>query len=193
MSCTFAHAIKYRYNENNNRWFRSVPRLQLLGRWNGDNQTVNVEVEDDIADTLLTMLENAEPDEDGDIYISDEELWDAVQNGHPELEPLHDELADRCHMMEVLFWCNEAYDCIDESLKPYFYKDVEDGLYEPQTDEDYNPEDGYAPDSFYACRDNYLDWVNSHRDDHFFVAERVGVDIAACSEDDPYYVIKGIK
>jgi len=68
------------------------------------------------------MLENAEPDEDGDIYISDKELWDAVQNVHPELEPLHDELADQCHMMEVVYirW-DEALDYYEnEGLELYF-------------------------------------------------------------------------
>lgn len=153
------------------------------GGWNGDSQTVNVEVEDDIADTLLAMLENAEPDEEGDIYISDEELWDAVQNGHPELEPLHGDLADRCHMMEVVYWCNEAYDCIDESLEPYFYQDVEEGLYEPETDEDYDSECGYEPDSFEACRDNYLEWVRSHDDDPYFMADRLGIDVGACDAE----------
>ena len=155
----------------------------MLGRWNGDNQTVNVEVEDDIADTLLTMLENAEPDEDGETYISDEDLWDAVQNGHSELEPVHDELAHRCQMMEVVYWCNEAYDCIDETLEPYFYEDVKNDLYEPETDEDYDPEDGDKPNSYEACRANYLAWVRSHTDDPYFMAERLGIDPYACDSE----------
>ena len=163
--------------------------------WMGTEATITKEVSDEVAATLQELIDADEPDE----YRSErgataEAVAEAIEAGHTELQPLHDELCEKFYDMGERFWLFESdNECIDESLKPYFYQDVEDGLYEPQTDEDYNPEDGYAPDSFYACRDNYLDWVNSHRDDHFFVAERVGVDIAACSEDDPYYVIKGIK
>ena len=154
-----------------------------FGGWNGDNQTVNMEVEDNVVETLLAMLENEKKKKKGDIYISDEELWDAIQNGHPELEPLHDELADRCHMMEVVYWCNEAYDCIDESLEPYFYQDVEEGLYEPETDKDFDQESGYKLDSFEACRDNYLEWVRSHDDDPYFMADRLGIDACECNSE----------
>lgn len=163
------------------------------GGWNGAEKTVEVEVADDIADTILTMLENAEPDKEGEFYVSDQVLWAAVKNGHPELEPLHDDLAHRCHMMEVAYWCEEVYECLDESLEPYFYKDVENGLYTPETDEDYAPEDYFDnPEeededtvyrSFTACRDNYLAWVRSHTDDPYFMAERLGIEPGACDSD----------
>jgi hypothetical protein len=85
-------------------------------------------------------------------------------------------------MMEVVYWCNEAYDCIDESLEPYFYQDVKDGLYDPEPD-DYDTESGYEPDSFEACRDNYLSWVRSHDDDPYLMADRLGIDVGACDAE----------
>ena len=162
------------------------------GAWNGDEQTVHMEVEDNIAATLQSMLENAEPDEDGEIYINEDDLMTAIDNGHPELEPLCVKLVGRCHEMEVLYWCDEAYDCIDETLGEYFYEDVKNGLYEPEDDEDFDPEDGYHSGSYEACRENYQAWVRSHTDDPYFMAERLGVDPEAC-DCDYSFRIKEIK
>lgn len=163
--------------------------------WMGTEETITKEVSDEVAATLQNLIDTDEPDE----YRSErgataEAVAEAIEAGHTELQQLHDELREKYYDMDEEYWLFEAdNECIDESLEPYFYQDVEDGLYEPQTDDDYDPESGYEPDSFEACSGNYLDWVNSHRDDHYFVAERVGVDLSACREDDPYYIITGIK
>ena len=159
-----------------------------------DSQTVNIEVEDDIAETLQTMLKNTEPDENGELYISDDDLFYAVKNGHPELDPLLTELIGRCSEMEITYWCGDADDGIDfQILEESFYDDVKAGLYEPVDDDDFDPEvDGYSSGSAEACRNNYLAWVRSHKDDPYFVAERFGInpEELAC---DGYFYIKEIK
>lgn len=163
--------------------------------WMGTEETITREVSDEVAATLQALIDADEPDE----YRSErgataEAVAESIEAGHTELQPLHEELSEIYYKMDEAFWLFEAdNECIDEALEPYFYQDVEDGLYDPEPDDDYDPENGYEPDSFEACSGNYLEWVNSHRDDHYFVAERVGVDLAACREDNPYYIITGVK
>ena len=165
--------------------------------WGGAHGTEGdgeISVSKQVLDTLLALMEAKEPMSESEFGLDYNDIDNAIEAGHTELQQLHEELVDRFYYMDEEYWLFEAdNECIDESLEPYFYQDVEDGLYEPETDEDYDPESGYEPDSFEACRDNYLEWVNSHRDDHYFVADRVGVDLSACREDDPYYIITGIK
>jgi hypothetical protein len=154
----------------------------------------NIEVSDEVLDSLFALMEAKRPTNKDEFGLDYYDIDNAIEAGRTELQQLHEELVDRFYYMDEEYWLFEAdNECIDESLEPYFYQDVEDGLYEPQTDEDYDPESGYEPDSFEACSGNYLDWVNSHRDDHYFVAERVGVDLAACRDDDPYYIVTGVK
>ena len=163
--------------------------------WMGTEETITKEVSDEVAATLQALIDADEPDE----YRSErgataEAVAEAIEAGHTELQPLHDELCEKFYDMGERFWLFESdNECIDESLEPYFYQDVEEGLYEPETDEDYDSDYGYEPDSFEACRDNYLEWVNSHEDDHEFIADRVGVDLSACREDAPFYIITEIK
>ena len=156
--------------------------------WMGTEQTITKEVSDEIAATLQDLIDAAEPDE----YHSQngataEAVAEAIEEGHTELQPLHDELCEKFYDMGERFWLFESdNDCIDESLEPAFEQDVEDGLYEPEPDqEDY---DGEL--NFDACRSNYLRWVESHDDDLWFIADRVGCDISYVrSEDEPYYCI----
>lgn len=164
--------------------------------WMGTEETITKEVSDEVAATLQDLIDAAEPDEyRSHCGATAEAVAEAIEAGHTELQPLHDELCEKFYDMGERFWLFEAdNDCIDESLEPAFYQDVEDGLYEPETDEDFDPEYGYEPDSFEACRDNYLEWVNSHEDDLWFIADRVGCDISLVRyEDEPYYCITEIK
>lgn len=161
--------------------------------WCGTDDAIELEVSDEIAVALQALMDAKRVSTEEAVKLTMEGIEDAMSAGYPELESLHGEIIDRCSDAETIYWCMEAYDCIDESLEPFFYQDVEDGLYEPETDEDYDPEDGYEPNSFEACRDNYLAWVRSHTDDAYFMAERIGIDPGACDSDDYDYIIKNVK
>ena len=159
--------------------------------WMGTEETITREVSDEVAATLQALIDADEPDE----YRSKrgataEAVAETIEAGHTELRPLHDELSEKYYKMDEEFWLFEAdNECIDEALEPYFYQDVEDGLYDPEPDD----EDYEGELDFDACRDNYLDWVNSHDEDYEFIADRVGVDLSACREDDSYYIITEVK
>lgn len=62
-------------------------------------------------------------------------------------------------------------------------EDEEDG--EDGEDEDYDDYDDEDEESYDL--DEYYDWVKEH--DHVFVAERVGLDLEACREDEVNYTI----
>lgn len=157
----------------------------------GTEETITKEVSDEVAATLQDLIDAAEPDEyRSHCGATAEAVAEAIEAGHTELQPLHDELCEKFYDMGERFWLFEAdNDCIDESLEPAFYQDVEDGLYDPEAeDEDYEGEL-----DFDACRDNYLEWVNSHDDDLWFIADRVGIDISYVHDEAPYYCITEIK
>ena len=153
----------------------------------GRNESVVIEVSDEVAAELQSLQEGKDEE------LTKEDIVAAIEQGHTELQDLHDELMSRCAEQEGLHWCLEAYDCIDDSLEPAFYEDVENGEYEPEPDdeddEDYDPDN---PD-YDACCNNYLAWVRSHTDDVGFMAERLGVDLGVASDEDNYsYVIEKI-
>ena len=153
----------------------------------GTNGNVVVEVSDEVAAVLQSLQEGKDED------LTNEDIVAAIEQGHTELQDLHDELMDHCAEQEGLYWCLEVDDCSDDSLEPAFYEDVENGEYEPEPDdeddEDYDPDDP----EYDACRNNYLAWVRSHTDDVWFMAERLGVDLGAASDEDNYsYVIEKI-
>ena len=159
--------------------------------WCGTDGDVTIEVSDETAATLLSLIVAKRSADGEDAFLTMEDIEEAIDSNHPELQALHDEIIDHCKQAEIIYWCMEAYDCIDESLEPYFYEDVKDGLYQPEPD-DCDSEEGYDPDSYEACRDNYLAWVRSHTDDAYFMAERLGID-AGVTDGDYDYTIKGIE
>lgn len=85
----------------------------------GRNESVVIEVSDEVAAELQSLQEGKDED------LTKEDIVAAIEQGHTELQDLHDELMDRCAEQENLHWCLEAYDCIDDSLEPAFYEDVE--------------------------------------------------------------------
>ncbi len=147
-------------------------------------QTANVEIEDDIAATLQTMLDNTKPDGNGEVYLLDDDLRLAF-NDHPELKQLYSELLHRCDLMSMTCLCDNAdEDIAYQNLCESFYDDVKDGLYEPVDDDDFDPEvDGYNSGSAQACYNNYKAWVLSHADDPYFMADRLGIDVGACDSE----------
>jgi hypothetical protein len=80
--------------------------------------------------------------------------------------------------------CFEDYDDFDEDFDDDEGDDFED---------DFDDEDEYFEDDFddedeesYDL-DEYYNWVKEH--DHYFVAERVGLDLGACRDDEVDYTI----
>jgi uncharacterized phage protein gp47/JayE len=73
---------------------------------------------------------------------------------------------------------------LDECLAEHILQDIRDGLYTPSDpeDEEVDYDNGYDYDL-----DKYYEWVKEH--DHEFVAERVGLDLYACREDEVNYSI----
>jgi len=153
-----------------------------------------ISIEDNAAQTLRQMMT--------DKGISEEEVLSAIEAGHTELQPVHDKLHDLALDMDARYWLFEAdNECLDECLEQYFDQDIEDGLYEPsismeeyerksaedaekEDDEDFDEETSWSFLSYFdVCRDEYLEWVNSHDDDYWFIAERVGLDLALVYED----------
>ena len=154
----------------------------------GRNESVVIEVSDEVAAELQSLQEGKDEE------LTKEDIVAAIEQGHTELQALHDELMERCVEQEGLYWCLEVDDCIDDSLEPAFYEDVENGEYDPEPDggDDAVPYDPDDPE-YYACRNNYLAWVRSHTDDVWFMAERLGVDLGVASDEDNYsYVIEKI-
>ena len=151
-----------------------------------------MQVDDAVAATLLQLKAALPADAKG---ISKDAIEDAIDEGHTELQAMHDTLMEKAKDMDARYWLFEAdNECIDESLEEFFYDDVEAGLYEPVPDDIYDHDRGYEPNSFEACRHNYLEWVNSHDDDYWFIADRVGLDLAAVYENsEATYIITEIE
>ena len=140
-----------------------------------------MQVDDAVAATLLQMKAALPADAKG---IGREEMAAAIEAGHTELEPLHKELTEKAADMDARYWLFEAdNDCKEWTLEEFFYDDVENGLYTPVPDDDYDPAGGCEPDEYGACSNNYLEWVNSHEDDYWFIADRVGLDLATVYEE----------
>lgn len=168
----------------------------------GSEDTIEVEV----SDVELEVLRKI-----GSGEISCEDIVRAIDNGETVLQELHEKLEEKFYHMVEAYWLFEAYnECLYESLSESIEQDINDGLYIPTTskgdedeeecaeetdecddeendededeDEDYEDEDGYDLDAYY-------EWVLEHEDDHEFVAERVGVDLYACRDDEVCYTI----
>jgi hypothetical protein len=80
----------------------------------------------------------------------------------------------------------------DEDYEDDFEDDDEDDEGD-DFDDDFDDEDEYFEDDFddedeesYDL-DEYYNWVKEH--DHYFVAERVGLDLGACRDDEVDYII----
>ena len=113
------------------------------------------------------------------------------------------------------YWLYEAYnEFLEESLRASLEEDAEQGLYTPISFEDfvemsktvsidfmalnfgdfddneidfeYEDDVEYRYDSYILS--NYYDWLREH--DHWFAAERIGIDLDACRDDEVDYVIK---
>ena len=139
-----------------------------------------LQVEDPIADVLRELLANVPEvnDKVGKKCIDRDCICQAMTEGHEELLPLYENLLQLGREQMAAYWILEAdNDCLDETLQPSFFQDIEDGLYTPEISLEEFGEDR-EDEYYYEYKDGYLAWVESHFDeDCDFVAERKGVDV----------------
>lgn len=171
----------------------------------GSEDTIEVEVSDIELEALRKI---------GSSEISCEDIVRAIDNGETVLQELHEKLEEKFYHMVEAYWLFEAYnECLYESLSESIEQDINDGLYTPTTSEDDEDEEEYDDeecaeetdecddeendeDEEYEDEDEdgydldaYYEWVLEHEDDHEFVAERVGVDLYACRDDEVCYTV----
>lgn len=157
------------------------------------------DVEDNVAETISKLMATFE--------VVDQDVFEAaIANGYKELKPLYDSIAEQHKDMVARYWLFEAHnDCLDDSLEPSFWQDVEDGTYVPEmsmdeaiqsfkeehTDdkeyEDWDLTDDYYRKMVYyeVIKEDYLAWVNSHENNYWFIAARTGLSLDVVYEDMP--------
>ena len=180
------------------------------GFGHGSEETLEVEVNEIELEALQKL---------GTEEISCEAVVEAIENGETELQSLHERLEEEFYYMVEEYWLFEAdNECINESLAESLEKDLSEGIYthpvsfdefveqlktgeielenkdldylkEFALEDEYDFED--EEDLQYKYRsylwDKYYDWICEH--DHEFIAERVGLDIDACRDDEIDYTI----
>ena len=149
----------------------------------GSNETIEVEISDD----ELTALKKL-----GETEVSAEAVVAAIEEGDTTLESLHEKLSDAFYNMVEEYWLFEAYnECLYDSLEEAIKEDIRDGLYEPTyVEDDDDDEDDDCDDNDDERNydlDAYYEWVKKH--DHWFIAERVGLNLEACHDDEVNYMI----
>ena len=175
----------------------------------GSNETIEVEINDQELDALRKL---------GAKEISCEAVMETIESGDTTLQSLHERLEEKFYYMVEEYWLYEAYnECLYECLAEHIEQDIEDGLYAPSTsedeeedeeendsdgdseeedsededdfeDEDYDDEDDEDDEDYDL--DAYYEWVCADGHDHAFVAERVGLDLDACRDDEVDYTIQ---
>ena len=148
------------------------------GHGYGSNETLKLEISDDELAALKKL---------GETEVSAEAVVEAIEEGDTTLEDLHEKLSDAFYNMVEEYWLFEAYnECLYDCLAQAIKEDIEEGLYEPtyleDDDNDYDEDDERDYDL-----DEYYEWVKEH--DHRFIAERVGLDLDACHDDEVTYTI----
>ena len=175
------------------------------GHGYGSNETLKLEISDDELAALKQL---------GEAEVSAESVVEAIEEGDTTLESLHEKLSDVFYNMVEEYWLFEAYnECLYDSLEEAIKSDIADGLYEPtyvEEDEDEewdgrwdiecdeDEEENADDEDDNDCGDNddersydldaYYEWVKEH--DHWFIAERVGLDLDACHDDEVSYTIR---
>ena len=149
------------------------------GHGHGSNQTVEMEISEKELEALKKF---------GKSDITAEEIVDAIESGDDTLESLHEQLSDKYYYMVEEYWLYEAYnECLYECLEQHIKEDIEEGLYSPvllEKDEDDFDDEEYE-DNYDL--DAYYEWIKEH--DHGFAAERVGLDLDACRDEEVDYTI----
>lgn len=170
----------------------------------GSNETIEIEINDQELDALRKL---------GAKEISCEAVMETIESGDTTLQSLHEKLEEKFYYMVEEYWLYEAdNECLSESLAAALEKDLSDGIYPPVSyselmswyetgdiDDDkldflvgfdeggYLYEDQIEEKYDEFIHEKYYDWVKEH--DHEFVAERVGLDLDACRDDEVDYTI----
>ena len=170
----------------------------------GSNETVEIEISDDELEALKKFSKKE---------ITAENIVAAIEGGDTALESLHEQLSEKFYYMVEEYWLYEAdNECLDECLAEHIEQDMSEGIYPPVTydeliewyetgdiDSDkldflagfdeggYLYEDQIEEKYDEFIRERYYDWVKEH--DHEFAAERVGLDLDACRDDEVNYTI----
>lgn len=151
----------------------------------GSEETIEMEVNEMELEALRKI---------GTDKITRETVVEAIDNGAAILQSLHKKLEEKFYYMVEEYWLYEAdNECLEECLAEHIEQDICDGIYTPtasededdcedEVDEDYEDYEDYDLDAYY-------DWVCGNGHDHAFVAERVGVDLDACRDDEVHYTI----
>ena len=151
--------------------------------------------------------------------ISRRDAVAAIDSGKTIMESLHDKIDDACYNMIEEYWLFEAYnECLEESLSEAMENDMSKEIFTPSIsvkefieavknneidfeglefgcfediEDDYDLDDEEDAQSVYNSYilNEYYDWVRDKRHDHAFVAERVGLDLDACRDDEVDYTI----
>lgn len=183
--------------------------LSCDGISHASNDVIDIEVNDEELNALRNL---------GTDKISCASVVKTIKNGETTLQSLHKQLEEKFYYMVEEYWLYEAYnEFLQESLSEAIEKDISNGIYTPtileeesdfdcfgkswidvdenecQDDEEDcddcedDEDDADADDDVKYDMDEYYSWVCEH--DHEFVAERVGLNIEVCREDEANYTI----
>lgn len=176
----------------------------------GSDETVEIEV----SDNELAALKNL-----GKEQITTEDIVAAIESGDTTLQSLHEQLEEKFYYMVEEYWLYEAdNECLEESLSEAMENDLSEEIFTPSIsvkefieavkneeidfdglefgyfedlEDNYDLDDEEDAQSVYNSYilNEYYDWVRGNVHDHEFVAERVGLDLNACRDDEVNYTI----
>ncbi|MBR0340349.1 MAG: hypothetical protein IIX40_09155 [Alistipes sp.] len=181
-----------------------------MGCGYGSKDTVEIEVNEQELEALRKL---------GSEEISCKAVVEAIEKGETALQPFHENIEKRFYNMVEEYWLYEAdNECLEESLAGAIGDDISEGIFTPSIsvdefleavkneeidfdglqfgyfediEDNYDLEDEDDVQSLYDSYilNEYYDWVCGNGHDHAFVAERVGLDLDACREDEVNYTI----
>lgn len=176
----------------------------------GSDETVEIEVSDSELDALKKL---------GKGHITAEDIVATIESGDTTLQSLHEQLEERFYYMVEEYWLYEAdNECLEESLSEAMENDLSEEIFTPSIsvkefieavkneeidfdglelgyfedlEDDYDLDDEEDAQSVYNSYilNEYYDWLRGNDHDHEFVAERVGLDLDACRDDEVNYTI----
>ena len=176
----------------------------------GSDETIEIEV----SDNELAALKNL-----GKEQITTEDIVAAIERGDRTIESLHQQLSEKFYYMVEEYWLYEAdNECLEESLSEAMENDLSEEIFTPSIsvkefieavkneeidfdglefgyfedlEDNYDLNDEEDAQSVYNSYilNEYYDWVRGNDHEHEFVAERVGLDLNACRDDDVNYAI----
>ena len=176
----------------------------------GSDETIEIEV----SDNELAALKNL-----GKEQITTEDIVAAIESGDRTIESLHEQLSEKFYYMVEEYWLYEAdNECLEESLSEVMENDLSEEIFTPSIsvkefieavkneeidfdglefgyfedlEDNYDLNDEEDAQSVYNSYilNEYYDWVRGNDHEHEFVAERVGLDLNACRDDEVNYTI----